>query len=183
MLSEQMARELNAQFNAEFYSAYLYLAMAAYCRDADLPGFAHWFRIQVQEELVHATKFYDFLGERGGRVELDAVAKPPRDWPSIRGALEDALRHEQYVTGRIHKLVAFARGENDFASDKFLQWFVAEQVEEEASVTEVLRKLALAGETGADLYVLDREMATRTFTPPAGMSYTGAEGAAPAPGA
>lgn len=180
MLNDKVRQALNDQFNAEFYSAYLYLAMAAYCQAAELPGFSHWFRIQVQEELVHATKFYDFLHERGGRVELAAVAKPPAEWPSPGAAFEDAYKHEQYITGRIHDLVALARAEKDFAADAFLQWFVTEQVEEEASVTEVLRKLRVAGAQGPGLYVLDRELGARVFTPPAGMATSGAEGMAPA---
>jgi len=180
VLNDKIRKALTDQFDAEFYSAYLYLAMAAYCQAADLPGFSHWLRIQVQEELVHATKFYDFVHDRNGRMELGAVPKPPFEWASVTAAFEDALKHEQYITGRINDLVALARAEKDFAADTFLQWFVTEQVEEEANVTEVLRKLRVAGQQGAGLYVLDQEMATRVFTPPAGMALSGAEGAAPA---
>jgi ferritin len=180
VLNDKIRKAFTDQFDAEFYSAYLYLAMAAYCQAADLPGFAHWFRIQVQEELVHATKFYDFVHARGGRMELGAVPKPPLEWPSASAAFEDALKHEEYITGRIDNLVALARAEKDFAADNFLQWFVSEQVEEEASVTEVLRKLRIAGSQGPGLYALDQEMAARVFTPPAGMASSGAEGAAPA---
>ena len=172
MLSAKMASALNGQLNAELYSAYLYLSMAAYFQSLDLAGFANWMRVQTQEEMVHATKFYDYIQARRGRVALAAVAAPPREWTAPRAAFEDAAKHEQKVTGLINDLVNLAFAEGDHATVNFLQWFVAEQVEEEASVGAVVEKLKLAGE-GGGIYMLDRELATRVFTPPA----------APAPGA
>ncbi len=170
MLNDKMRDALNGQLNAELYSAYLYLSMAAYFQSLELAGFANWMRVQVQEELVHATKFYDFILGRQSRVTLAAIAAPSTAWPSPRGAFEDAVKHEQKVTGLINELVDLALAEKDHATATFLQWFVAEQVEEEASAGAVVQKLKLAGEAGGGMYMLDRELATRVFTPPAAAS-------------
>ncbi len=167
MISEKMQEALNRQANAEFYSSYLYLSMSAYFASLTLAGLANWMRVQAQEELVHAMKFYDFVNGRGGRVELTAIEGPPTEWGSPLAAFEAALRHEQKVTGLINALVGLAAAEQDHASAIFLQWFVTEQVEEEASALEVVQRLKLVGQEGAGLLMLDRELATRVFTPPA----------------
>ena len=167
MLTKKIQDALNAQINAELASSYIYLAMAAYFEDNDLPGFAHWMTIQVQEELFHVQKFYHYVFERDGRVELTAIEGPPKEWESPLAAFEAAYKHEQYISGRIHELVALARAENDPPTENFLQWFVAEQVEEEASVTEIVDQLNLAGEKGNGMFMIDKELSTRVFTPPA----------------
>ena len=166
MISEKMEDALNEQIKWELYSGYLYLAMSAQFAETNLMGFANWMRVQAQEELMHAMKFYDFLNERGGRVELRAVDAPPKVWESPLAAFQEAYEHEVSVTGRINDLVALAREIKDFATENFLQWFVSEQVEEEASTDEVVQQLKLAGKEGSALFMLDRELGQRIFTPP-----------------
>jgi len=166
MIGKKMEKALNDQINAEFYSAYIYLAMAAYFEDANLPGCANWMRIQVQEETVHAMKIYDFVIERGGRVVLQAIEQPPKDWQSPLAAFEGAYEHEQYITGRINALVDLAIAEKDHAANAFLQWFVNEQVEEETSVDTVVQNLKMAEKAPGAMFMIDRELGQRTFTPP-----------------
>jgi ferritin len=166
MISEKMEAAINEQIKWEMYSSYLYLSMSAHFAGEGLPGFAHWMRLQAQEELSHAMKFYDYLLERGGKVELAAIDQPPHAWSSSLEVVEETLKHEQHVTARINDLVSVAMEEKDYAANIFLQWFVEEQVEEEDSVCEVLDKLKLIGGDGAGMYMLDKEMATRVFTPP-----------------
>lgn len=161
MLSEKMQAALNKQINAELHSAYLYLAMAAYFEHRNLPGFAHWMRLQANEELGHALKFFDFIVERRGRVMLEPVGAVPAEWASSLAVFENALAHERKVTGLIHGLVNLAVEERDHASDSFLQWFVDEQVEEEASADAVVEQLKLAGDSGVALLILDRELGAR----------------------
>ncbi|MEP0762405.1 MAG: ferritin [Chloroflexota bacterium] len=161
MLSEKMQAAMNRQINAELHSAYLYLAMAAYFEHENLPGFAHWMRLQANEELAHALKFFDFIVERRGRVLLEPVGAVPTEWASPLAVFENALAHEQKVTGLIHGLVNLAVEERDHASDSFLQWFVDEQVEEEASADAVVQQLKLAGDSGVALLILDRELGAR----------------------
>ncbi len=175
MLSDKMEKALNGQLNAELYSAYLYLSMAAYFA-ADLPGFTNWMRVQVQEELVHAIKFFDFINDRDSRVTLGPIEGPPTAWDSPRAAFEHVLAHEQKVTGLINELVTLAVGEKDHATHNFLQWFVAEQVEEESSANAVLQKIKLAGDTGGEMLLVDNELATRVFTPPPGTASPKAPG-------
>lgn len=167
MLSEKMRDALNEQLNWELYSAYLYVSMAAYFDSINLPGFANWMRIQAQEEVVHAYKFYTYVNERGDKVILRSIEGPSTQWDSPLAVFEAAYQHEQKVTGRINDLVNLAVSENDHASNIFLQWFVTEQVEEESSADEVVQKLKLVGDAKAGLYMLDREMGQRVFTPPA----------------
>jgi len=167
MIAEKMQDAMNEQIKWELYSAYLYMAMSAYYVSENLMGFANWMRVQAQEETVHALKFYDFINERGGRVELRAVDAPPRDWDSPLAVFQDAYDHERIVTGRIGDLVDLARGERDHASEIFLQWFVTEQVEEEASADEVIQQLKRVQDNSSALFMLDRELAQRVFTPPA----------------
>jgi len=167
MVNKKIEGALNQQLNAELYSSYLYLSMSAYFQSINLPGFANWMRVQAQEELVHAMKFYDFINERGGRVMLQQVKAPPAEWSSPLDVFENAYKHEQKVTGLINDLVNLAVGERDHATNIFLQWFVTEQVEEEASADEVVQKLKLVGDDSSGLFMLDGEMGQRVFTPPA----------------
>lgn len=164
--SEKMNKALNEQINAEIYSAYLYMSMAAYCEGLQLPGFAHWFKLQAQEEMTHALRFFNHAHERGGQVTLKAIKAPETSWPSPLACLEAVLKHECLVTGLINKLVSLARQQQDYASENFLQWFVKEQVEEEASVREVIGKLKLVNETPGGLFMLDKDMCARQFVMP-----------------
>lgn len=161
MLTDKMQKALNGQMNAELYSSYLYLSMNAYFKSVNLDGFANWMYYQAQEELQHAMKFYDFICQRGGRVQLAQIEAPPSEWNSPLAVFEDTLAHEQKVTGLINDLVEIANEERDHASQIFLQWFVSEQVEEEDSVGGVLEQLKLMGEAKGGLFMMDREMAKR----------------------
>lgn len=167
MIGKRIVDALNEQVNAELYSAYLYLSMEAYFHDAALAGFANWMRIQTQEEVVHAMKIYDYVVERGGRVVLKAIARPQVTWKSPLDAFKVAYKHEQKVTGLINGLVDLAIKEKDHATNSFLQWFVDEQVEEEASVGDIVQKLKLVERAPGGLFMLDKELAQRVFTPPA----------------
>jgi ferritin len=167
MLSNKMQDALNGQLNAELYSSYLYLSMAAYFLDLNLGGFANWMRVQAQEEDMHAMKFYNFLNERGGRILLKAIDGPPTEWDSPLAAFEAVLEHEQKVTGLINDLVELALAEHDHATNIFLQWFVTEQVEEEDSANDVIQQIKMIGEAKGGLFMLDRELGQRTFTAPA----------------
>jgi ferritin len=167
MISDKMQDALNDQINAELYSSYLYLAMAAYFDDVGLGGFASWMKAQAQEEAFHAMKFFSYVSERGGRVELKAIQEPPKEWESSKAAFEASLEHERYVSKRINDLVNLAQEERDHATNNFLQWFVSEQVEEEDNVGQVVDKLKLMGEAPGGMFMLDRELGQRTFTPPA----------------
>lgn len=161
MLTEKMQKALNGQMNAELYSSYLYLSMNAYFKSVNLDGFATWMYYQAQEELQHAMKFYDFICQRGGRIQLAQIEAPPAEWNSPLKVFEDTLAHEQKVTGLINDLVEIATEERDHATQIFLQWFVSEQVEEEESVGGVLEQLKLMGEAKGGLFMMDREMAKR----------------------
>ena len=167
MMNEKIEKAFNGQINAEMYSSYLYLSMAAYFQSISLSGFANWMRVQAQEENVHAMKFYDFINERGGRVTLKQIEAPPESWDSPLAAFEAVLAHEQKVTGLINDLVELAQTEHDHASNIFLQWFVTEQVEEEDSANDVVEKIKLMGDAKGGLFMLDRELGQRQFTPPA----------------
>jgi ferritin len=167
MISKKMEKALNEQVNAELYSAYLYLSMEAYFESENLPGFAKWMRAQTQEEVMHAMKIYDFVNERGGRVILGAIEKPPAVWKSPLAAFEATYKHERKVTGLINKLVDLAIREKDHAANTFLQWFVKEQVEEENSVDTVLQELKRAKGAAGAMFMIDRELGQRIFTPQA----------------
>ena len=167
MMSKKMEKALNDQINAEAYSAYLYLAMAAYFEAENLPGMASWMRIQTQEETAHALKFFDFVNERRGRVVLKAIDQPRKEWKSPLAAFEAAFAHEQLVTGRINDLVNLAVEEKDHATGAFLQWFVNEQVEEETSVDRIVQILKMAEKAPGAMFMIDRDLGQRTFTPPA----------------
>jgi ferritin len=161
MLTEKMQTELNGQLNAELYSAYLYLSMNAYFKSVNLDGFANWMYYQAQEELEHSMKFYDFIIQRGGMVQLQQIAAPPTEWDSPLAVFEATLEHEQKVTGLINNLVDVAHEERDHATNIFLQWFVSEQVEEEENVGGVLEQLKLMGDAKGGLFMIDRELAKR----------------------
>lgn len=166
MPSDRMFEELNLQLNRELYSGYLYLSMCAYFNEKGMPGFANWMRVQAQEELTHAMKFFDYITKSGGRVKLQAIETPPADWPSVQGVFEATLAHEQKVTSYINGLVDLALQEKDHATNNFLQWFVSEQVEEEESARVILDRLKLAGEDKGSLFMLDQELAKRVFVMP-----------------
>lgn len=167
MLSEKTQEALNDQLNFEILSANIYMSMAAYFDSLNLNGFANWMKIQYQEEIFHMRRLYNFINERRGRVLMKAVEAPPTEWDSPIVAFEHALAHEQIVSGRIDDLMALALAEKDNASANFLQWFVKEQVEEESSVDAVIQQLKLAGDAPGALFMLDRELGARVFTPPA----------------
>jgi ferritin len=167
MISKKMGTALNEQINAELYSAYLYLSMMAYFESENLPGMARWFKAQTQEEVMHAMKIYDYVNERGGKVTLKAIDQPQAMWKSPLAAFEAAYKHEQMVTGRINDLVDLAIKEKDHASNTFLQWFVNEQVEEETSVNTIVQQLKMAQGAPGALFIIDRELGQRIFTPPA----------------
>lgn len=161
-----MQKAINLQINAELYSSYLYAAMSMYFESVDMSGAAKWMNSQAQEELVHAAKFMNYVNEREGRVILDAIAKPPVEWKSVLDAFNGALEHERKVSSMINNLVTLAREENDHMTDNFLQWYVAEQVEEEVSAGEVVRKLRLIGDSGGGRFMIDNELGQRIFNPP-----------------
>ena len=161
MLGKKMQDALNGQINAELYSSYLYLSMAAYFESINLRGFAGWMRVQAQEETAHAMKFYAFVVERGGRVALKAIAAPPGEWSSPLAAFQAAHEHEQKVTAMIHKLVDLAEGQKDHATRSFLQWFVDEQVEEEANADEIVQKLTMIKDAPQGLLMLDSVLGQR----------------------
>ena len=161
MIKEIIQEALNEQINKEFYSAYLYLSMSANFGTQGLRGFASWMTMQAQEELMHAMKLYNYILERGGTVTLLAIDKPPSKWDSPLAVFENSYRHEQMVTGLINELVNLAIAEKDHATTNMLQWFVNEQVEEEASADAVLQKLRLIGDDKSSLFLLDQEVGQR----------------------
>ena len=167
MLGVKIESAFNDQMTFEMYSANIYLSMAAWFDAKNLAGFAQWMKIQYQEEMFHAMKFYDFINERGGRVLIKGIAEPSSQWDSPLAAFENALAHERIVSGRINDLVTMAAAEKDHASVNFLQWFIAEQVEEESSVDAVAQQLKLVEGAPGGLFMLDRELGLRVFTPPA----------------
>ncbi len=163
MLSKKMEQALNDQINAELYSAYLYMAMSAHFSDQNLDGIANWFAVQAQEEIAHVKKFYDYVLECGSRVIFGQIDQPPSEWKDAETAFEDAYKHEQYITGRINDLMNLAIEEKDHATNVMLQWFVSEQVEEEANASGLLEKFRLAGSKGSGLFMMDMELAKRSF--------------------
>jgi ferritin len=160
-IKPKVASAINDQIEKEFYSNYLYLSMAAHFESNNLKGFGHWLRIQAKEEAEHAMKLFDYLISRGAKVVLKSIEAPPSEWKSYKDLFDDAYKHEQKVTGLITKLVELAKRENDHATEIFLQWFVKEQVEEEASAQEVLHKIQLIGTQGSALFFLDGELGKR----------------------
>lgn len=167
MLDTRMQDAVNEQINWELYSGYLYLSMSAQFAALGMPGGQNWMTVQYQEELAHAQKMFDYVIARGGRVTLTAIAGPQTEWPDGLSMFRQALEHEGIVTGRIHDLASLALEIKDHATYNFLQWFIAEQVEEEETAGDMVQKFTMAGEHPAGLYQLDKELATRVFTPPA----------------
>ena len=166
MLSKKMVDALNGQINKEMYSAFLYMAMSSYSDFKGLKGFANWFSVQYHEEMEHAMKIYDYVQEQGAQVELLAIEQPPKEFGSALDMFEKTLAHEQFVTKSINELMDLAIAEKDHATQIFLQWFVTEQIEEEANDNEIIDKLKLAGEDGNGLFMIDKELAARVYTPP-----------------
>ncbi len=161
MLNKKMQDALNKQMNAELYSAYLYLSMSAYFESKNLAGCAHWMRLQAQEETGHAMKFFTYINDRGGRVLLGKVDAPKSEWKSVVDVFKETLEHEKKVTAGIHKLVDLAAEIKDHPTTAFLQWFVNEQVEEEATADLILHRLKMVGEEGRGLFWIDRELGSR----------------------
>jgi ferritin len=161
MISDKMQKALNAQIGEEMQSAYLYLAMAAYFEDQGFEGMAQWMKTQASEEVGHAMRFFSHIVERGGRVRLGAIAEPKVEWSSPRNAFEEAFKHEQYITGKIHQLVELAGSERDHAAGTMLQWFVTEQVEEEDSTQKIALMLKRIGDSGSGIVMLDRQLGQR----------------------
>ena len=166
MLNEKMEKAFLDQINKELYSEYLYLSMKAYFKNLNLNGFVNWFDIQMQEERAHAMGMFDYVYERGGNVVLDTIEKPETSWNSPLDVFRATLAHEEYVTSRINALLDVAEETKDRAAIIFLNWYLKEQVEEEASVGGVLAQLELIGEDKTALLNLDKELATRVFNPP-----------------
>jgi ferritin len=167
MLNPKLEEALNKQLNAEMYSSYLYLSMAAYFHSADMEGFAHWMSMQSQEEMAHAMKFFQFINDRDGQVVLDQLDAPPSKWKSALDVFEITYKHECDVTESINQLADLADDVNDRAVKVFLQWFVSEQVEEEAAVKSIIQKLKMVGDSGSGLYMLDKDLAARAEIAPA----------------
>ncbi|EGB13791.1 Ferroxidase [Pseudodesulfovibrio mercurii] len=165
MLSEKLEDALNDQMNWEIYSANLYLSMASHFTHVGLSGFAAWMNAQYQEEMFHAMRFFNYINNAGGHAKLGTIEAPQHDWESPLAAFEDALEHEKGVTARINKIADLAVQERNHAVGIFLQWFISEQVEEEESVGDAVGKLKLVGD-GGGLFMLDRDLGTRVFTPP-----------------
>jgi ferritin len=163
MLSKKMEKALNDQINAELASSYIYLSLAAYFESENLEGFAGWMQAQAQEEVGHAMKIYSYIHSRGGRVLLTAIKDPQTAWDSPTAGFEAALDHEKKITKRINDLVELANSQDDHASHQFLMWFVAEQVEEEESVSRVVDKLKMIDGAPGGMFMMDRELARRAY--------------------
>ncbi len=166
MINEKLEKAFNDQINAELYSEYFYLSMVAYFERMNLQGFKNWMNVQVQEEHAHAMGMFDYLQERGGKVTLQTIEAPKADWESPLEVFEDVLKHEQLVTSKINSLTDVADEVKDRAAVSFLDWYIKEQVEEEANVGNVLKTLKLICNDANCLYMLDKELAARTFVAP-----------------
>ena len=161
MLPKGLQDALNEQIKNELYSAYLYLGMSAYFEATNLPGFAHWMRVQAREEVSHAMKFFDFINDREGRVQLQAISQPPGDFRSPLDAFQQALEHERRVTGNIRHLRELAMQTSDYEAEPLLEWFIGEQVEEEKTASSIGEQLKRVGDQGVGLLILDRELGQR----------------------
>ncbi len=173
MLNKNVQDAINEQIKNEVYSAYLYLSMSGYFESINLPGLARWMRVQYEEELGHALKFFDFVNDRGGRVKLYAIDAPTSDFESPLDVFQQSLAHEQHVTQLINNLYALAVKENDYPAQVLLQWFIREQVEEEKNATNIVEQLKLIGKDGSALLILDRELGARKGEPAAEPSAGG----------
>ena len=161
MINKPMQDAMNEQINKEMFSSYLYLSMAAYFEGRNLPGFANWMRLQAEEEREHAMKFYDFILERGGRVELKAIEAPKLEWGSNLEVAEEVAAHEALVTASINSLYELALKEKDYPAQVMLQWFITEQVEEESNAAQVVADLKLIEERGTAVLMLDKQLGKR----------------------
>jgi ferritin len=166
MLSKKTVDLLNNQINKEFYSAYLYLDMANFYKDEGLDGFANWYRVQAQEERDHAMLFIDYMQQNGEAVVLEAIDKPDIKFRKFDDPLKEGAKHERYVTELINKIYAQVYEEKDFRTMQFLDWFVKEQAEEEDNADDMVRKFELFGSDSKGLYMLDSELAARTYSAP-----------------
>ena len=164
-IAPRMEDALNEHLNQEFFASYLYLSMAAYCETINLPGFAHWMRIQSQEEYDHALKLFNFILDRDGRVALAPISQPPVEFDSALDVMEQTLEHEQDVTKLIDRLYALAVEQGDYATQVHVQWFIAEQVEEEKIARDIVDHLKKFGEEGGALLLLDQQLGSRTAAP------------------
>lgn len=167
MIKEAVQNAINEQLAKEMYSSNLYLAMAGYYQQINLPGFAHWMRIQAQEETFHAMKFFDYLLTRGGKSKVSQIPEPQSEWDSPLAAFEASYLHEQFISESISQLADIAIKEGDHATNAMLQWFITEQVEEEANVSEIVEKIKMIGDFKGGLMMLDNELKQRVFVPPA----------------
>jgi len=165
-VNKKIEKALNKQINAELYSSYLYYSMSAYFHTLNLEGMASWMKVQTQEEMVHANMFNDYVLERGGTINLTTIDGPKTKWDSPLAAFEDAYAHEKKVTSLINNLVDIALQESDHATNAFLQWFVSEQVEEEAAADSIVQKLKLVGKNGSGIFMIDQQLQQRSFTAP-----------------
>lgn len=167
MLNKRIEDALNEQINAEFWSAYFYLSMSSYLAHTGYPGFAKWFNVQFQEEQAHAQIYVNYVLSRGGRVILKPIAEVRTEWDSVLNCFEETLAHENKVTSLINNLYSIALEEKDFATQSMLKWFIDEQVEEEKNAQEVIDNLKMIKDNGYGLYMIDKELGTRTFVTPA----------------
>ncbi|MFH1699815.1 MAG: ferritin [Candidatus Zixiibacteriota bacterium] len=165
-INKKIVKTFNAQMQREFYSSYLYLAMAGYFEDIGMKGCAHWMRMQAEEERMHAMRFYDFIISRGGRLEMLAIEKPPTEWKSVLDAFKETLKHEEFVTSHINNLVDIALEVKDHAAHSFLKFFVDEQVEEEDNVNEILAKMGMVKDSAGGMFMFDSELASRPMPTP-----------------
>jgi len=161
MLNEKMEEALNEQINREMYSSYLYLAMSAYSSSIGLPGFAHWFKVQVEEENIHAMKLFEYINNQGGRVKLKEIKEPPMEFGTPMKMFQQTLKHEQFITRSINELVDLAHDEKDETTASFLRWYVEEQVEEEENDNEIIAKIKSFEENKNTLTEIDAELAKR----------------------
>lgn len=164
MLNQKIEEALNAQINAEMWSAYLYLSMAAYCHSQGNPGMGKWFEVQFQEEQDHAKIFFNYVISRGGNVILKPIEAVPTAWNTILEVFESTLEHEQKVTALINNLFAITAAENDYATQSMLKWFIDEQVEEEETAQNIIDNLKMIKDNGYGLYMLDKELGARVYT-------------------
>ncbi len=162
MIKENIEKALNQQLNQELYAFYVYLSMSAYFESMNLNGFANWMRFQAEEEKNHGLKFYDYILQANGRIDLKQIDAPKKSWKSVQEVFEDTYNHEKKVTESIYDIVDLSISERDHATHNFLQWFVREQVEEEATALKILEKIKLIGDNQGALFILDREMGSRT---------------------
>lgn len=163
MLTKKLQDALNEQINREFFAEYLYLSMSAYLESIEMEGFANYFNVQAQEEHFHAMKMFNFVHDKGGRVILKSLKEPKSDYTSVINVIEESLKHEKYVTKSINELMDTAIKENDHSVKSFLQWYIDEQVEEEATITKLLAKLKLIKGEGLGLLTLDSNLLTRSY--------------------